>query len=63
MFLGWMSSIYANEKVYKRMIERVRDFNVKNLWVECESFENVIKKYNKGKRDMKTGTLLVEHKE
>ncbi|MDT7880234.1 MAG: DNA adenine methylase [Candidatus Hydrothermia bacterium] len=46
MFLGWMSSVYANEKVYKKMIERVLNFNVKNLWVECDTFENVIKKYN-----------------
>lgn len=44
-FLGWMSSVYANEKVYRKMIEKVRDFNVKNIKVECDSFEKVLLKF------------------
>lgn len=44
-FLGWMSSVYANEKVYQKLIERVRDFDVKNIKVECASFEKVIPKF------------------
>ena len=44
-FLGWMSSVYANEKVYQKMIEKVRDFEVKNIKVECASFEKIIPKY------------------
>ncbi|MCM8827612.1 MAG: DNA adenine methylase [Candidatus Omnitrophica bacterium] len=44
-FLGWMSSVYANEKVYQRLLERVRSFNVKNISVECASFEEVIPKF------------------
>ncbi len=44
-FLGWMSTVYANEKVYQKMIEKVRDFNVKNIKVECASFEKVIPKH------------------
>ncbi len=34
-FLGWMSSVYANEKMYGGFLERVRNFNVKNIKVEC----------------------------
>ncbi|HOC52733.1 MAG TPA: DNA adenine methylase [Caldisericia bacterium] len=41
-FLGWMSSVYANKKTYNKLIERVRDFNVKNIEVDCKSFEEVI---------------------
>jgi DNA adenine methylase len=42
MFIGWPSSIYMNEKKYKRIIENVRNFHAGNLRLECESFENVI---------------------
>ncbi|GIW55007.1 MAG: hypothetical protein KatS3mg082_1411 [Nitrospiraceae bacterium] len=44
-FLGWMSSVYANPKVYRRLLDRVRTFDVKNITVECASFEEVIPKY------------------
>lgn len=44
-FLGWMSKVYEDKNRYKIMIEKVRDFNVQNLWVECESFENVLPKF------------------
>lgn len=44
-FLGWMSSVYANEKMYQRLLERVKNFNVKNISVECASFEKVIPEY------------------
>jgi DNA adenine methylase len=44
-FLGWMSSVYANEATYNRLLKRVREFNVKNLSVECASFEEVIPRY------------------
>ncbi len=44
-FLGWMSSVYANEKMYSRLLERVKNFNVKNIKVECASFENVIPEF------------------
>jgi len=44
-FLGWMSSVYANKKTYKRMLERVKNFNVKNIKIYCASFEEVIPKY------------------
>jgi DNA adenine methylase len=37
-FLGWMSSVYAREDVYQKMIERVRDFNVKNIIVRMRIF-------------------------
>jgi len=44
-FLGWMSSVYANEKMYQRLIERVKNFDVKNIKVECESFEKVTPRF------------------
>ncbi|MFH1613391.1 MAG: DNA adenine methylase [bacterium] len=44
-FLGWMAKIYENKNRYNLMIERVRNFNVKNLLIECDVFENVIPKF------------------
>jgi len=44
-FLGWISSVYANEEMYRRLLERVRKFNVKNIKIECSSFEEVIPKF------------------
>ncbi len=44
-FLGSQSSVYLRPDRYKAMIEKVRNFNVKNLKVSCDSFENVIPKY------------------
>jgi len=45
-FLGWMSSIYENENRYKTMLNKVRNFNVKNLSIECKSFEEVIPNFS-----------------
>lgn len=44
-FLGWLSSVYANDKMYYRLIERVKNFNVKNIKVECASFEKVLPQF------------------
>lgn len=44
-FLGWMSSIYLNEKKYLSMLEKVKKFLVWNLRVFCESFEKVLPKH------------------
>lgn len=44
-FMGWSSKIYLNDKRYKRVIENIRDFDPKNLKVECADFQEVIKKY------------------
>jgi len=44
-FMGWSAKIYLNDIRYKRMIENIRDFEPKNLKVECADFQNVIKKY------------------
>jgi len=44
-FLGWPSKIYLNEKRYKKILEKVKNFSVKNLEVRCASFEKVFKKY------------------
>ena len=43
MFLGWFSSIFLKkESLYQNSIERVRDFRVPNLEVNCGSFEETI---------------------
>jgi DNA adenine methylase len=43
MFLGWFSSIYLQkESLYQNSIERVKDFNVPNLEVNCGSFDETI---------------------
>jgi len=44
-FLGWMSKVYSDKNRYRLIIEKGRDFNVKNLWVECETFEDVLPKF------------------
>lgn len=44
-FLGWMSSVYANEKTYFRLLERVKEFDVKNISVECASFDEIMPKF------------------
>lgn len=44
-FLGWMSSVYANEEMYQRLLERVKNFNVQNIKIECTSFEKVMSKF------------------
>ncbi|MCM8779039.1 MAG: DNA adenine methylase [Candidatus Omnitrophica bacterium] len=44
-FLGWMSSVYADEEMYHRLLERVKNFNVQNIKIECASFEKVIPEY------------------
>ncbi|MEO0181842.1 MAG: DNA adenine methylase [candidate division WOR-3 bacterium] len=44
-FLGWMSCVYANETTYRRLIDRVRNFDVRNITVECASFEEVIPQF------------------
>jgi DNA adenine methylase len=40
-----MSRVYANKKTYQRLIERVKNFNVKNIKIECASFEQVIPEF------------------
>ncbi|KKQ21426.1 MAG: Type II adenine specific DNA methyltransferase [Candidatus Wolfebacteria bacterium GW2011_GWC1_37_10] len=44
-FMGWSSEIYLDDKRYKRMIENIKNFNPKNLKVECVDFRNVIKNH------------------
>ena len=44
-FLGWMSSIYQNEKKYRSMIEKVRNFSLDTLSVFCASFDEVLPKH------------------
>jgi DNA adenine methylase len=45
-FLGWMSSIYTEEKRYQAMLDKVKNFDVPNLQVYNESFETTIPKHN-----------------
>ena len=44
-FMGWSSDIYLDETRYKRMIEKIRDFDPKNLKVECGDFQEVVKNH------------------
>lgn len=44
-FLSWPSSVYMNEEKYSSMIEKSRKLKLKNISVQCESFETVIEKY------------------
>jgi len=44
-FMGWASDIYLNQDRYKKMIEKIRDFQPKNLKVECADFQEVIKNH------------------
>lgn len=44
-FLGWMSSVYIDKEVYRRLLERVKNFDVKNIKLGCASFEKIIPKF------------------
>ncbi len=44
-FMGWSTKIYLDEKKYKRMIEKIRDFKPGNLKVECADFKKIMKKH------------------
>lgn len=37
-FLGWPSSVYLQQKRYCTMLDKVRNFRVDNMQVECASF-------------------------
>ena len=45
-FLGWMSSVYADQVRYERFVERVRRFRAPNLTVACAGFEEVIPRHS-----------------
>lgn len=45
-FMGWSSDIYLNERRYKQIIERIRDFKPGNLKVECADFQEIMKKHS-----------------
>lgn len=45
-FLGWPSDVYLNQPRYRNMIEKVRDFKVPNLSVDCASFEESIARHD-----------------
>lgn len=44
-FLGWASKVYMNEKRYKAMLEKVKNFAPQKLEVKCGSFEEAFEKY------------------
>lgn len=44
-FMGWSSEIYLNDERYKRMLENIKDFNPKNLKIECANFLDIMKKH------------------
>jgi DNA adenine methylase len=44
-FLGWMSSIYTNPKKYQSAINKIIEFNPKNLSVSCKSFDSALREH------------------
>lgn len=44
-YLGWGSSVYLNDKKWGDMITKISNFNLPNLRVKQDSFENVIPKH------------------
>jgi DNA adenine methylase len=44
-FMGWSSDIYLNDTKYKRIIEKIRDFDPKNLKIKHADFQEVIKNH------------------
>ncbi|MCX6745619.1 MAG: DNA adenine methylase [Candidatus Parcubacteria bacterium] len=44
-FLGWPSNVYLQNERYQKIIEKVRNFDVKNIKVSCASFENIMPKH------------------
>jgi len=45
-FLGWMSSIYLNDKKYNSLLNKVKNFKVSNIQVHNMSFEKSIPAHN-----------------
>ena len=44
-FMGWSSDIYLKEDRYKKIIEKIRYFDPKNLKIECADFQDTLEKY------------------
>lgn len=44
-FLGWISKIYEDKTRYLNTLEKIKNFQAKNLTVECASFEQVFESY------------------
>ena len=44
-FLGSQSSVYLQPERHKTTVEKVKNFDVKNIKVYCDSFEKIIPKY------------------
>lgn len=45
-FIGWGSSVYLNDKKYNNILNKINGIDLGNVNVYCDTFENVIKKYN-----------------
>ena len=44
-FLGSQSSVYLQPDRHIKTVKKVKSFDVKNITIQCESFESVIEKY------------------
>lgn len=44
-FMGWSSDIYLNDDKYRKIIEKIRDFDPKKLKVECADFQKVLQNH------------------
>lgn len=46
-FLSWPSYVYLNERRYDSILQKIKNFDVNNIKIECKSFETVIPEFNK----------------
>jgi len=46
MFLGWPSSNEINKDKFKRRIEKIKELNLINLQVNCNSFQEILEKHS-----------------
>lgn len=41
MFLGWPSSVYLKKTKFDKIVKNIKELQLKNLEVRCDSFENI----------------------
>ena len=47
MFLGWASSVYLKQKRFDKIVKNIKELELKNLEVRCNSFENIFETHKK----------------
>jgi DNA adenine methylase len=46
MFLGWPSSVYMDNDKYHRILDNIKNIDLGNISINCDTFENVITRHN-----------------